>query len=277
MLSSSALCRISVPRSRRPGVADTPLVTPNSPVNSVARVGAQLGIAQALSNTSPLFANSSRTGVVGPSNVRANWFDASSPRSSEMMNNIFGRASDGFVGPVWVFDSSTRTATLVEPRTTPASKNRTLTRLFAGSKSTEVSCCMNTLNVGVAFSLIVKVTEELAAPRHAPVVESVSQIDNALSGTPNATGSTVILALAPTLNDATENAAPDCCCASKTPTPPIVAASATISAVGVADADSKRVLIPINGKGGSASLQRKSTITSVGGNSPWAVISRTKD
>src|SRR5947207_617550 len=69
-----------------------------------------------------------------------------------------------------------RTATLVAPRVTPpASLKRTNTRLFAGSKGTDVLPVTKIAKVGVSFVLIGRVTVAPSADMHTPVTGSVRQ------------------------------------------------------------------------------------------------------
>jgi hypothetical protein len=101
-------------------------------------------------------------------------------------------------------------------------------------------------NVGVAPALIVSVTLPAGAPRHTPVAGFVWHTEMATgSETLPVSAAAVILPVTPTLTVATAN----------TPTPvdgemftiPLlsgVAASATMSGIGVGDADNGTVLTP---------------------------------
>ena len=64
------------------------------------RVVVQPGVAQALSNTSPLFASAFKRGVLGVSRLRLYCAEESRPWSSEMISKIFGRVA--VVVGVWV-------------------------------------------------------------------------------------------------------------------------------------------------------------------------------
>ena len=146
----------------------------------------------------------------------------------------------------WSLAYSVRTATLVEPRTTPpASLNSTLIRLVAGSNGTVPVPVTNTEYVGVAPPATELVTLLVGTDRQAPVVGLVSQTDITSGKVTGVLADAVIVAVLPTFTVATEKAfeplVPD---KLTMPSPVGVAASATISGTGEAEADSSSVFKP---------------------------------
>ena len=137
------------------------------------------------------------------------------------------------------------TATLVEPRTTPPlSVNSTTMRLFAGSNGTVAVAVTNTEYVGVAPASTVLVALLPAGDRQAPVA-SVWQIDIASGKTSDGLGVAVMVSALPTFTaDIAKAFEPFGPGKFKMPSPVGVATSATISGIGVAEADSNSVFNP---------------------------------
>ena len=140
------------------------------------------------------------------------------------------------------------TATLVEPRTTSfASLNSTKMRLVCGTNGTLPLAVAKMAKVGVALALMVVVTLEPIDEMHWPLIGFVWQrlMARGKVAAP-VVAVAVIEALAPTLTVATAKAfEPDVPVMCRMPSFWAVAASATISGTGVAEADSDRVLRPV--------------------------------
>ncbi len=169
------------------------------------------------------------------------------------------------------------TATLVAPRATPPSSNLTLMRFSAGEKATSEFFCMKTLKVGVSFALTNRLTLGVGAARHSAVTGFVWHIDKESIGSPSATGVTTMGALTPTFTEATEKAAAWLGLVSTTPLALIVDASAMMSAVPAIVADIKTVFTPMMFADGSTLSQMKSTMSSAGANSAFALSSSNQD
>lgn len=142
------------------------------------------------------------------------------------------------------------TATLVPPRTLPDCTKFTKIRLEAGSNGTLPDAKANTAKVGVWPAPILTFTLGVAFDRQAPVVGFVRQTSKVkgrppLPGDSSSVGVTVIDPLAPRLDVATLKAlAPDEPGIRSTPSPDVVAETATISGTGLLDAENSKVLTP---------------------------------
>jgi hypothetical protein len=132
--------------------------------------------------------------------------------------------------------------------------------------------------VGVALALIVVEALDAAVPRHRPVAGLVWQIERA-SGKLAAPvlAVAVIAAVAPTFTVATANAfAPELPGMWRMPSLVAVAASATMSGTGVAEAESNSVFRPGKIGGPSRLEQRKPSATSLGPNGAIGANAMTK-
>ena len=171
------------------------------------------------------------------------------------------------------------TATLVEPRVTlPPSLNRTKIRFAAGSKGTLPLPCTKIPKVGVALALICVITLGPIAEIHAPVPGFVSH-SKRFTGNVAApvSAEAVIVAVAPTFTVATEKAPVPLVPGMVTmPSLVVVAARATMSAIGVAEAESSKVFSPTLIGAGSLFAQLKLNCTSVGGKGAVGVKANTK-
>src|SRR5262245_9433446 len=132
---------------------------------------------------------------------------------------------------------SVRTATLLEPRVTAPSLNRTKTRLSAGLKFTVPVAVTKTLNVGCCPAPIVVVTLGAGGARHWPAVVWHSVMVRGRDAEP-VSAETVSVPLAPLLLVATTNALMLVDLGMSRINPGVgVSASAMISGTGVGEAD----------------------------------------
>jgi hypothetical protein len=139
------------------------------------------------------------------------------------------------------------TATLVAPRVTFPSLNRTNILLCAGSKVTFPEAVAKTAKVGVAPAGMTDVTEGAIGEVHCPVAGFVEQIaKDSGSETLPVSAVAVIVPVAPTFEVATAKApAPVGFGILTRPSLPGVAATATMSGTGVVEAEKSSVSSPV--------------------------------
>jgi hypothetical protein len=172
------------------------------------------------------------------------------------------------------------TATLVEPRVTPfPSVRRTKMRDVPGANGIAPLAVAKIANVGVAFAAIVTVAlgPGVIGLMHTLVVGLVWQIESATGKVAELESAVAVMeAAAPKFTVATAKAPEPALPAISTMPGSPLAAKATMSGTGVADAESSRVLRPAELEAAGRLAQSKPSTTFTGRNAAWGVNAKTK-